>query len=102
MRSISEWDCSACRLIAVRGQITRPTAKITEISVKNLDSQHMLRVFIFIGSNFAEQKSNRNYGKVNYINTSIYDNPSSMAQGITGKVVDENNTPLDFVNVVQV
>lgn len=25
---------------------------------------------------------------------------SSMAQGITGKVVDENNTPLDFVNVV--
>ena len=27
---------------------------------------------------------------------------SSMAQGITGKVVDKNNTPLDFVNVVQV
>lgn len=25
---------------------------------------------------------------------------SSMAQGITGKVVDENKTPLDFVNVV--
>ena len=25
---------------------------------------------------------------------------SSMAQGITGKVVDEDNTPLDFVNVV--
>ena len=25
---------------------------------------------------------------------------SAFAQGITGKVVDENNTPLDFVNVV--
>lgn len=25
---------------------------------------------------------------------------SSMAQGITGKVIDENNSPLDFVNVV--
>ena len=27
---------------------------------------------------------------------------SSVAQVITGKVVDENNTPLDFVNVVLV
>ena len=34
----------------------------------------MLRVFIFIGYNFAEQKSNRKYGKVISINTSVYNN----------------------------
>lgn len=48
--------------------------KMTADSVKILESQHLLRVFIFIGYNFAEQKSNRKYGKVISINTSVYNN----------------------------
>ncbi len=55
----------------------------------------------YLWTNFAEQKKVITTMARLFISIFLFTTIlSSMAQGITGNVVDENNTPLDFVNVV--
>ena len=56
---------------------------------------------IYNGSNFASEiKSNTNMKTILSLILAVLATATTMAQSITGKVVDENNSPLDFVNVV--
>lgn len=56
---------------------------------------------IYNGSNFASEiKNNTNMKTILSLIVAVLATATTMAQSITGKVVDENNSPLDFVNVV--
>ena len=56
---------------------------------------------IYNGSNFASEiKNNTNMKTILSLILAVLATATTMAQSITGKVVDENNSPLDFVNVV--
>lgn len=56
---------------------------------------------IYNGSNFASEiKNNSNMKTILSLILAVLATATTMAQSITGKVVDENNSPLDFVNVV--